>query len=64
MRDEVSTLAKVTPAIGGAGLAGITLNEWVMLATLVYVLAQLGLLIPKYWAMFRPKTGDQGGDCK
>lgn len=58
MRDEASTLAKVTPAIGGATFAGITLNEWVMIATLIYVVAQVGLLLPKYWAMFRRGGGE------
>lgn len=31
----------------------MTLNEWVALATLIYVLMQAGLLVPKYWAIFK-----------
>lgn len=64
MRDEITVAAKTAPAIGGASFAaaspvaeaaaaGLTLNEWVALATLIYVLAQLGLLLPKYRAAFR-----------
>jgi hypothetical protein len=36
---------------GGAGLAGLsayTLNEWVMILTIVYLVFQIGLLMPKY----------------
>jgi hypothetical protein len=53
MQDEINAGFKITPAIGGAALSGFTLNEWVALATLIYVLLQSGLLLPKYWAMLR-----------
>ena len=55
MSSESSAAAKITPAIGGTVYAGMTLNEWVALATLVYVLLQIGLLLPKYWALARSK---------
>lgn len=55
MKDEIGVAAKITPAITGAAWAGLTLNEWVMLATLVYVVAQTGLLVPKYWALLRQR---------
>ena len=50
MPDEVKTAAvKMSVGAGGAVAAGLTLNEWVALATLVYVVMQIGLLVPKYW---------------
>jgi hypothetical protein len=51
MQDEITAAAKMAPAGAGALLAGLTLNEWVALATLIYVLAQTGLLVPKWCAM-------------
>lgn len=61
MRDEVTAAAKAAPAIGGAAMvsaepatgiiAGLSLNEWVAAATFVYVGLQIGLLLPKYWAI-------------
>lgn len=45
--------AKIAPAAVGTAWGALTLNEWVLVATLVYVLAQLGLLVPKYWDLFR-----------
>lgn len=59
MQDEITTVAKITPAAGGAfySLYGWTLNEWVAAATLLYIVAQIGLLVPKYWAViFRKET--------
>lgn len=43
-------LAKINMAIAGAGatLAHVTLNEWVAFATLIYIVMQAGLLVPKY----------------
>jgi hypothetical protein len=46
---------KVTPAISGAWYSTMTLNEWVALATLIYIVLQAGLLIPKYISLFREK---------
>ena len=47
-----STVVKVSPAIGGAWYSTMTLNEWVALATLIYIVLQAGLLIPKYINIF------------
>lgn len=55
MQQEYSSAIKVTPAIGGATLAGLTANDWVAVVTFLYVLAQFGLLLPKYWALARAK---------
>lgn len=34
---------------GGLLVYGYTLNEWVAILTALYLLGQLGLLVPKYW---------------
>lgn len=39
---------KAAPAIGGAILSGITLNQCVALATLLYILIQIGYLLWKW----------------
>lgn len=42
--------AKMGAAIGGT-IFGMTLNDWVLIITFIYVLLQIGLLMPKYWEM-------------
>ena len=49
--EEKIAMAKVAPAIAGATVYGLTLQDWVALATLVYVALQVGLLMPKYWRL-------------
>lgn len=56
MHDEVNAGIKIAPALGGAAWAGLSLNEWVAIATLVYILAQTGLLVPKWIAMLRRRS--------
>jgi len=51
--ETVAAGAKVTPAVGGAWYSAMTLNEWVALATLVYVVLQAGLLLPKYYKLYK-----------
>lgn len=51
MTEEKLTIAKTTPAILGATIYGLTLQDWVAVATLVYVALQVGLLMPKYWRL-------------
>lgn len=51
MHEELTTAAKITPAAAGAVYAHFTLNECVSIATLLYIALQIGLLVPKYWAM-------------
>lgn len=53
MNEEELALAKTTPAIAGAMIYGLTLHDWVAIATLVYVALQVGLLVPKYWRLLR-----------
>ena len=58
MTDETIAVAKVTPAVAGAAWYGLTLQEWVAVVTIAYVLLQAGLLVPKYWRLFR--NSDKG----
>ena len=53
--DAETKMAKIKMAVagGGATFAMLTLNEWVALATLVYVILQIGLLIPKYIDLYK-----------
>jgi hypothetical protein len=70
MKDEVAAAAKAAPAIGGAAMvsnepatgmiAGLSLNDWVLVATFVYVALQIGLLLPKYWAILRRRFAPRG----
>jgi len=46
--DTVIATAKVAPALGGFTWYSLTLQEWVAIVTIAYVLLQIGLLIPKY----------------
>lgn len=42
---------KGTVAVAGASVAAITLNQWVAIATLVYIAIQAFVLLEKrYWA--------------
>lgn len=41
--------AKGTPAVAGAVASALTLNEWVAIATGVYVIVQVAYLIRKWW---------------
>jgi hypothetical protein len=42
-----------TLKMGAGAAAGVysyfTLNEWVAIFTILYLLLQIGLLLPKYW---------------
>jgi hypothetical protein len=50
-QDTVEQTAKAIPAVVGTAYSTVTLNELVAVATLLYVLAQLGFLLYKwYWA--------------
>lgn len=55
MRDHEQNvaIAKMGAAAAGATLYGLTLNEWVAIVTIVYIVAQMILLIPKYLAWWR-----------
>lgn len=39
---------KAVPAVGGATIASLTLNEWVAVATLCYIILQAAFLVWKW----------------
>jgi hypothetical protein len=51
--DEKVALTKMGIGAAGAGATALTLNEWVAVITIGYLLLQIGLLIPKYIQMLR-----------
>lgn len=52
MNDDKAALAKMSIAGIAATVAALTLNDWVAVLTILYLVAQLGLLVPKYWSEF------------
>lgn len=58
MKHEVSTqVAHAAPALAGAVIAGLTLNEWVAILTGVYVVVQTAYLV---WKWVREARGKRG----
>lgn len=59
---EIATEAvKAAPpvAVTTASLAGLSLAEWVSIATIVYIGLQVGLLLPRYYREYRTwRRGD------
>ncbi|AZY49666.1 hypothetical protein C0J09_11345 [Bordetella avium] len=53
MPDDQAAIIKMGIGAGAATLYGLTLNELVAVATLLYLGLQIGLLLPKYWRLFR-----------
>lgn len=50
MKTEVaSQAARGTPAVAGAAWSALTLNEWVAIATGIYVVLQAIYLARKWW---------------
>lgn len=45
-------LAKMGAATSGAVIYSLTLQEWVAVVTIIFVVLQIGLLLPKYWAQY------------
>lgn len=43
--------AKVAPPVAAAGLTlmGVQLSDWLIIATLIYTVLQIGLLLQKLW---------------
>lgn len=61
-QEENVALAKMGIGAAGATIYGLTLNEWVAIVTIIYIVAQLILLIPKYVAWFREWRKKVRGD--
>ena len=55
MIDREGQIASIKIGIGATGVAayGLTLNEWVAAITIIYLILQIGLLIPKYVQIVR-----------
>lgn len=50
---------KGTVAVAGASLSAVTLNQWVAIATLIYIGIQAFVLLEKhYWARKDRKKGE------
>lgn len=48
-----ATKAAPPVIVSGAVLFGMTPAEWVTALTVLYLLLQIGLLIPRYWSQFK-----------
>lgn len=44
-QEIITQAAKAVPAIAGTTVASLTLNEWVAVATFIYVVIQIAFLI-------------------
>ena len=56
LKHETSIEAvKASPAVAGAVYSSLTLNEWVGLATLLYILLQVGVLLHKHWCFVKDR---------
>lgn len=51
MHEDKAAVVKMGIGASGAVFYGLTLNEWVAIATLAYMALQIGLLLPKYWKL-------------
>lgn len=49
---------KAAPAIGGAAYSYLTLNEWVALATLIYIIIQAIILIHKHALFIKDRNNN------
>ncbi|NVZ61244.1 hypothetical protein [Pseudomonas gingeri] len=54
-QDIALEAAKAAPpvAVSGAMLLGMSPNDWIAALTVLYLLLQIGLLLPRYWSQFR-----------
>lgn len=48
-----ATATGLTAHVDGPTFLGLTLNQWVAAATLIFIIMQAGLLVPKYWRLIR-----------
>jgi len=55
--------AKAAPAVAGAAASSLTLNQWVALATGVYIVIQALYLLRKWWRDERKPGGWLAGGC-
>lgn len=50
-------VAKSAPAVAGAAASGLTLNDWIAIATGIYIAIQAMYLLRKWW---REEHGNGG----
>lgn len=53
MHDEKVTAFNASIGVGGMTIYGLTLNDWVAIVTITYLVLQIILLIPKYVREFK-----------
>lgn len=54
-QDTISEAGKAVPAISGAVYSSLTLNEWVALATLIYIVIQAIVLLHKHYCFIKDR---------
>jgi hypothetical protein len=54
-QDVVSEVTKAAPAVVGTVYTSMTLNEWVALATFIYVIIQAVILVHKHYYFVKEK---------
>ena len=47
--------ARIAGGVGMLTAYGMTLEQWIGIATLLYLVLQIGLLIPKYFTLWRAR---------
>lgn len=52
-REDQFAAAKMSIGAVGAAASALTLNEWVAIFTILYLVLQIGLLMPKYLQIAR-----------
>lgn len=52
MNEDAKIAAVKTGAVGLAGALGMSMNDVVAILTAIFILLQIGLLLPKYWRLF------------
>ncbi|MDR0251545.1 MAG: hypothetical protein LBI35_09630 [Burkholderiales bacterium] len=53
MIDEKTTAVKASIAVAGVTIYGVTLDFVIGVLTVIYLLLLIGLLVPKYFGMYR-----------
>ncbi|SMC27200.1 Phage holin T7 family, holin superfamily II [Andreprevotia lacus DSM 23236] len=60
--DTASAVARSAIGLAAAAASSITLNDWVAIATLLYLALQVGLLLPKYLRWWRASPQEHGNE--
>lgn len=49
IKDIITEATKATPAVAGTAASTLTLNEWIMIGTGIYIAVQAAYLLRKWW---------------